>query len=194
MKCRVCALLVPPHRLNLRLCNKHAKHFNSLNWSRVAQGIWPIPVDVWANTFRPKWMKKSEEEYRESNRLQTRQWYWRDPQHARQVRTSYYKRNRPLELSRAKSYRQRNPDKIRLFNTIYNKRNRMAVGVCTEQQWLWRVEFYGWHCVYCAKILTESTLTIDHRIPLARGGTNWPANLLPACKPCNSRKGARWVA
>jgi 5-methylcytosine-specific restriction endonuclease McrA len=27
-------------------------------------------------------------------------------------------------------------------------------------------------------------------IPLSVGGTNWPANLRPACRSCNSAKGA----
>jgi 5-methylcytosine-specific restriction endonuclease McrA len=29
---------------------------------------------------------------------------------------------------------------------------------------------------------------VDHRIPLSRGGSAWPANLVPACKPCNCSK------
>jgi 5-methylcytosine-specific restriction endonuclease McrA len=31
--------------------------------------------------------------------------------------------------------------------------------------------------------------TIDHIVPLARGGTNYEGNLTPACRPCNSSKG-----
>jgi 5-methylcytosine-specific restriction endonuclease McrA len=34
-------------------------------------------------------------------------------------------------------------------------------------------------------------LSIEHRIPLSRGGSNWPANLAPACKTCNSSKGTK---
>lgn len=30
--------------------------------------------------------------------------------------------------------------------------------------------------------------TIDHLIPLVRGGTNYEGNLVPCCKPCNSSK------
>lgn len=32
--------------------------------------------------------------------------------------------------------------------------------------------------------------TVDHIVALAKGGTNHPANLAPACRPCNSRRGA----
>lgn len=45
------------------------------------------------------------------------------------------------------------------------------------------------HCAYC----TDSADTIDHVVPLVRGGTNYEGNLVPACKSCNSSKGGRTV-
>lgn len=43
-------------------------------------------------------------------------------------------------------------------------------------------------CVYCGVTLTATTLTMDHVIPLSRGGSNLPANKAPACKDCNGDK------
>jgi len=40
-------------------------------------------------------------------------------------------------------------------------------------------------CVYCGK---ESKLSLDHVIPLTRGGDHKKRNLIPACKSCNSKK------
>lgn len=40
-------------------------------------------------------------------------------------------------------------------------------------------------CYYCE----ERALTIDHYIPIGRGGTSDPRNLVPACLGCNSMKG-----
>ncbi len=40
-------------------------------------------------------------------------------------------------------------------------------------------------CTYC----DADADTTDHIIPRSVGGTNDPGNLVPACKPCNSRKG-----
>lgn len=42
-------------------------------------------------------------------------------------------------------------------------------------------------CVYCPRPCDS----IDHVVPLARGGTNYEGNLVPACGSCNSSKGAR---
>jgi 5-methylcytosine-specific restriction endonuclease McrA len=43
-------------------------------------------------------------------------------------------------------------------------------------------------CVYCGDLAT----TIDHVLPLVRGGTNHEGNLAPCCKRCNSSK-AGWL-
>lgn len=42
----------------------------------------------------------------------------------------------------------------------------------------------GTECFYC---LSPAT-TVDHVVPLSRGGTNYEGNLVPCCKPCNSSK------
>lgn len=46
-----------------------------------------------------------------------------------------------------------------------------------------------YRCQYCNTALTSRTATLDHVIPLSKGGkTNWQ-NIVTACSPCNSRKG-----
>lgn len=41
----------------------------------------------------------------------------------------------------------------------------------------------------CARCGAQSDLTIDHIVPLAKGGTNDERNLQILCAPCNRRKG-----
>lgn len=43
----------------------------------------------------------------------------------------------------------------------------------------------------CAFCLTEDDLTIDHILPLGRGGTNDLDNLQVLCRACNTWKGDR---
>ena len=43
-------------------------------------------------------------------------------------------------------------------------------------------------CAICGQ---RPATTIDHILPVSRGGTDDPANLQPACWPCNQRKGTR---
>lgn len=50
---------------------------------------------------------------------------------------------------------------------------------------LWDAQ--GGLCIYCSGDLAVS-LNIDHKLPIIRGGTNWPDNLQLTCESCNKRK------
>ena len=43
-------------------------------------------------------------------------------------------------------------------------------------------------CHYCGRKFRFKELTMDHLVPLARGGRSSKDNLVPACKDCNTRK------
>ena len=43
-------------------------------------------------------------------------------------------------------------------------------------------------CYYCEKIMPARQLTMDHVVPIARGGRSIKSNLVPCCKSCNNRK------
>lgn len=44
-------------------------------------------------------------------------------------------------------------------------------------------------CFYCNVELDDTTATIDHVFPLAKGGKDHPTNYVLACRPCNVAKG-----
>lgn len=50
----------------------------------------------------------------------------------------------------------------------------------------------GYHCMWCQGRLGDEGihLTVDHLVPISRGGGNDLENLSPCCDSCNSRKGA----
>ncbi|MFC1866933.1 HNH endonuclease [Thermodesulfobacteriota bacterium] len=43
-------------------------------------------------------------------------------------------------------------------------------------------------CYYCNKEVDKADLTMDHVVPLSRGGKSKKGNIVPACKGCNNRK------
>lgn len=51
------------------------------------------------------------------------------------------------------------------------------------------LERNGGRCYLCGEPLTLETMTVDHYVPRALGGSNRRANLRLACAPCNHRKG-----
>jgi 5-methylcytosine-specific restriction endonuclease McrA len=55
---------------------------------------------------------------------------------------------------------------------------------------LWRIASV-WQCAYCGKSVPTKRRTVDHVVPLSKGGKHVPENIVPSCRPCNSRKAAR---
>ena len=51
---------------------------------------------------------------------------------------------------------------------------------------------HGEKCFYCGAV--NERLQLDHVVPRSRGGSDDPSNLVPACKPCNTSKGAKLLA
>ncbi len=49
----------------------------------------------------------------------------------------------------------------------------------------------GNRCQYCGKRFSTSELSLDHVVPLSRGGISSWDNVVCACLPCNVRKGSR---
>ena len=43
-------------------------------------------------------------------------------------------------------------------------------------------------CHYCQNPVGREHLTMDHVVPLSRGGKSSKGNIVPACKTCNNKK------
>jgi 5-methylcytosine-specific restriction endonuclease McrA len=57
----------------------------------------------------------------------------------------------------------------------------------TLDQWTAIKAAYGYRCAYCRQ---QKPLTQDHVIPVSKGGPHTASNIVPACRSCNSSKGA----
>ena len=53
----------------------------------------------------------------------------------------------------------------------------------------WKQQVGKGMCYYCEKRFAMEQLTMDHVVPLARGGKSTKNNCVVACKDCNTEKG-----
>ncbi|RNC69891.1 MAG: HNH endonuclease [Desulfuromonadales bacterium] len=56
-----------------------------------------------------------------------------------------------------------------------------------RSQW-WKNRLARGGCHYCGKLFPPEELTMDHLVPIIRGGKSTRGNVVPACKECNNRK------
>jgi 5-methylcytosine-specific restriction endonuclease McrA len=67
------------------------------------------------------------------------------------------------------------------------KRERDKSRELRRSRW-WQTRLAQGKCHWCGGRFPAEELTMDHVIPLARGGKASRGNVVPACKECNSRK------
>lgn len=67
------------------------------------------------------------------------------------------------------------------------RRERQKARELRQQNW-WKNRVAQGNCHYCGGHFPSKELTLDHIVPLARGGRSTRGNCVPACKECNNRK------
>jgi 5-methylcytosine-specific restriction endonuclease McrA len=67
------------------------------------------------------------------------------------------------------------------------KREKTKAKEIKRSKW-WRQKCAQGVCFYCGQQVGTSQLTMDHIVPLIRGGRSTKNNLVPACKKCNNHK------
>lgn len=92
--------------------------------------------------------------------------------------------------ARDAKYKKEHPEKVNEHSKrVRAKRKGVTVRDFTAQEWREVQEAYNHHCAYCGQVFDN--LTMDHVIPLSKGGWHTKNNIVPACKSCNSRKGIK---
>lgn len=114
----------------------------------------------------------------------------------------YNKRNGPV-------YYQKNKTQIKLKQITYNreyiktphgraldiaKKNKrkalkkLSGGAYTVEQWEACLLYFGNKCAYTSEILCAANTNVEHVIPLAKGGTSFIWNIVPATVRANASK------
>jgi 5-methylcytosine-specific restriction endonuclease McrA len=67
------------------------------------------------------------------------------------------------------------------------KREKEKARRLRQSSW-WERRIQRGICHYCGRKVGRNALTMDHVVPLSRGGRSSKGNLVPACKACNNKK------
>lgn len=67
------------------------------------------------------------------------------------------------------------------------RRERARARDLRHSQW-WKRRLAKGVCHWCGRPTPAAELTMDHVVPIARGGRSTRGNVVPCCKPCNNRK------
>lgn len=107
---------------------------------------------------------------------------------------AHYKHSHGLSLTKeykarkSKEWVEANRERKYYHNMVRMLRLRGVEGAYTFEEWEALKTATGNKCVACKLPESEVRLTVDHIIPVSKGGSNDIGNLQPLCKSCNSRK------
>jgi 5-methylcytosine-specific restriction endonuclease McrA len=68
------------------------------------------------------------------------------------------------------------------------QKEKQKARLLKKKQW-WLTKKNTGICHYCGQKFPPQELTMDHVVPISRGGTTTPGNVVPCCKECNYKKG-----
>jgi 5-methylcytosine-specific restriction endonuclease McrA len=67
------------------------------------------------------------------------------------------------------------------------RRERARARELRTSSW-WQRRRASGTCHYCGERFPPRDLTMDHVVPIGRGGRSTKGNVVPSCKACNTRK------
>lgn len=72
----------------------------------------------------------------------------------------------------------------------HKKREKAKARELRQGTW-WKQILGKGKCYHCEEKFKSIELTMDHLIPIARGGKSDKKNCVPSCKDCNTKKGSK---
>ncbi|HLC15745.1 MAG TPA: HNH endonuclease, partial [Thermodesulfovibrionia bacterium] len=66
-------------------------------------------------------------------------------------------------------------------------RERLKARKLKKTNW-WRAKVSQGVCYYCGSKTNPEEITMEHIVPLCRGGRSTKGNVVPCCKDCNNDK------
>jgi 5-methylcytosine-specific restriction endonuclease McrA len=105
----------------------------------------------------------------------------------------WYAENSGIHNQRVKDWHQRNPDKR--LSYVHTRRARKLAngGSYSVDEWNDLKKQCGYSCMCCGRKEPAIRLTVDHIVPIAKGGSNDIGNIQPLCMRCNKSKATKTI-
>lgn len=141
---------------------------------------WRLKNPTQARVYDKQWKKKHPEKVSEY----WRKWYSRSKRTMSPQMLAYLQRKN----QRRREWGKKNGDKVRFIKLRRYHRERATEGDFTAEEWALLKKKYKYTCPACGRKEPKIKLSIDHIIPISKGGTNYIWNIQPLCLECNLRK------
>ena len=132
-------------------------------------------------------VRAGEKRYRDTHPEKMRQKRERQSIELRETKRRWYEKNKSRMTEKNRQWRREHADIIRTNNRNRKAMLRNAPGEHHIEDVRDQYRRQKGKCYYCGKKVGD-TYHVDHVIPLSRGGSNGPDNLVITCPDCNLSK------
>ena len=158
--------------------------------------------------YHKQWHRQYYEANKEAIAKQGKQYYQDNKEVIAERQRQYYEQNKEAIAERTKQWYEQNKERIAehsrkyhqspqgqivAFNSQCRRRAKLETqgrGI-TKEQWLECMSFFNWQCAYSGEYIGgegKETRSLDHIVPLNKGGANEIWNVIPAYKSYNLSK------
>lgn len=134
------------------------------------------------------------DKYKPAARSYQKNWIIKNKERLAIKRRKHYLDNKEKDRILQKIYREKNPELISELKRNYRSKKSGAAGRHSHEDVAIILKSQNNKCVGCNTNISynpkesEEKLHVDHKMPLSRGGTNWPWNIQCLCWRCNLSK------
>lgn len=166
---------------------------------------WPVTTEFFSPSQKTPGKLKAE--CRECGRARGREWHKRNPDRARehqrkrnaqngdkvrQYKRKWCEQRRDRVNEENRKWWKEHPEQAKAISAKRNAKRRAlkvnAEGTHTIADMRRQYDAQKGKCWWCGKPVAWEDRHDDHLIPLNRGGTNWPNNMVVSCAKCNMSK------
>lgn len=135
--------------------------------------------------------RRSRERHLEKRRAESRLYQNQHPEARRASQRRCRQRHPERNREEVRLWRKRNPIKANAITARRRARRRALPDTLTGEE-AQQILAVG-RCFYCGERFPPGELALEHLIPVSKGGGTTRANIVAACRSCNSRKNVKEV-
>lgn len=147
------------------------------------------------------WREANPDQYREiyrnywqanpdKKREKDRRWRRANPDKRAETERRWRRANPEKTSEHRRRWKKANPDSVKAHKHLRRARLAGSGGSYSSFEWEELCRQYDYRCVCCGK---RKKLTVDHVVPISKGGSSDISNIQPLCKRCNFSKGTKIV-
>ena len=157
--------------------------------------IYPSRQNTCSETCRRKrrvqYVTRYQQRNQEATRARSVEYHRREAKHYQELFAAWRLENAEARADYMRRWRREHPEKGLLYK---HRRRALAANAggthdARDIDRLWRLQ--SGRCWWCSGKMVREKAHVDHRVPLSRGGSDAPDNLVMSCARCNQSKGSK---